>query len=228
MELKNSQDRQEPPQGLRRREPGQEPLYLRGVHRPEGGPGTHRRDLRGDGRWNEKEHAKLFFKHLASLAPGALEITATYPVVTGDTAAQLKAAFEGENEEWTALYPEFARIAREEGFPEIASAFDWVSKVEKEHEDRFPPPARPRGQRHRLPAGREDLLALPELRPHPRGGPWPPRPAPSASTPRPISNPSAKPSRGDRPGVVTSVRWSGAGNHAIMGCKVPPVADPDP
>jgi rubrerythrin len=86
---------------------------------------------------NEKEHAKLFFKHVASLAPGVIEITATYPAVAGDTAAQLKAAFEGENEEWSALYPEFARIAREEGFPEIARTFDLVAKVEKEHEARF-------------------------------------------------------------------------------------------
>ena len=86
---------------------------------------------------NEQEHAKLFFKHLAKLAPSAIEITASYPVVAGDTAAQLKAAYEGENEEWSDLYPEFARIAREEGFPEVASAFEWVSKVEKEHEDRF-------------------------------------------------------------------------------------------
>jgi rubrerythrin len=86
---------------------------------------------------NEKEHAKLFFKHLASLAPGVIEITATYPAVAGDTATQLKAAFEGENEEWTTLYSEFARIAREEGFTEVARTFDLVSKVEKEHEARF-------------------------------------------------------------------------------------------
>lgn len=86
---------------------------------------------------NEKEHAKLFFKHLAPLAPGMIEITASYPAVAGDTAAQLKAAYEGESEEWTALYPEFAKIAREEGFNDIARAFDLVSKVEKEHEARF-------------------------------------------------------------------------------------------
>ena len=86
---------------------------------------------------NEKEHAKLFYKHLASLAPSALEITAGYPIVAGDTAAQLRAAVSGENEEWTALYPEFAKIAREEGFLEAAKAFEWVAKVEKEHEARF-------------------------------------------------------------------------------------------
>lgn len=86
---------------------------------------------------NEKEHAKVFFKHLAPLAPGSVEILASYPVVAGDTTAQLTAAVAGENEEWSKLYPEFARVAREEGFDAVAKAFDWVSKVEKEHESRF-------------------------------------------------------------------------------------------
>ena len=86
---------------------------------------------------NEKEHARLFYVHLARLAPAALEITAAYPVVAGDTAAQLKAACEGENEEWSALYPEFARIAKEEGFADVARTFEWIAKVEKEHEARF-------------------------------------------------------------------------------------------
>jgi rubrerythrin len=86
---------------------------------------------------NEKEHAKLFSNHLTPLAPSAIEITATYPAVGGDTAAHLKAAFEGEREEWTEIYPEFARIAREEGFNEIARTFEWIAKVEKEHEARF-------------------------------------------------------------------------------------------
>jgi rubrerythrin len=86
---------------------------------------------------NEKEHAKLFFSRLAALAPGAIEITASYPAVAGDTAAQLLAAFQGEKEEWSELYPEFARVAREEGFTEIARTFELVAKVEKEHEDRF-------------------------------------------------------------------------------------------
>jgi rubrerythrin len=86
---------------------------------------------------NEKEHAKQFYRHLAALAPSALEIQAAYPVVAGDTAAQLRAAVSGENEEWTALYPEFAKIAREEGFADAAKTFEWVGKVEKEHEARF-------------------------------------------------------------------------------------------
>ena len=86
---------------------------------------------------NEREHAKLFFRHLSPLAPSALEITASYPIVAGDAAAQLKAAFEGENEEWSQLYPEFARIAREEGFADIARTFTLIARVEKDHEARF-------------------------------------------------------------------------------------------
>ena len=86
---------------------------------------------------NEREHARLFYQHLAKLAPAALEITAGYPVVAGDTKAQLEAACRGENEEWSALYPEFARIAREEGFNDVARTFEAIAKVEKEHEERF-------------------------------------------------------------------------------------------
>ena len=86
---------------------------------------------------NEREHAGLFYKHLATLAPSAIEITASYPIVSGDTIAQLTAAYKGENEEWTMLYPEFARIAKEDGHNEIARTFEWIAKVEKEHESRF-------------------------------------------------------------------------------------------
>ena len=86
---------------------------------------------------NEQTHARLFYQELAQLAPAGLEITAGYPVVAGDTAAQLKAAVGGENEEWSALYPEFARIAKEEGFLSAARVFTAIAKVEKEHEDRF-------------------------------------------------------------------------------------------
>jgi rubrerythrin len=69
--------------------------------------------------------------------PDHVEITASYLAVAGDTAAQLAAAARGENDEWSTLYPEFARIAREEGFLEAARAFAQVSRVEKEHEARF-------------------------------------------------------------------------------------------
>ena len=86
---------------------------------------------------NEQEHARLFYAHLAPMATECIEITASYPVVAGDTQAQLKAAVDGENEEWVALYPAFAKVAREEGFNEVAKTFEWVSKVEKEHEARY-------------------------------------------------------------------------------------------
>lgn len=86
---------------------------------------------------NEKEHAKLFFAHLAPLAPGAIEIQAAYPVVAGDLKAQLTAAVNGEREEWEELYPEFAKIAKEEGFSDAAKTFELIAKIEKEHEERF-------------------------------------------------------------------------------------------
>jgi len=84
---------------------------------------------------NEKEHAKRFFKFLEG---GPVEITAVYPAgIIGTTLENLKAAAEGENEEWTALYPEFARIAEEEGYIQVAAAFKLISKVEKAHEERY-------------------------------------------------------------------------------------------
>ena len=84
---------------------------------------------------NEKEHAKRFFKFLEG---GAVEITATYPAgKIGTTLENLKEAAEGENEEWTELYPEFAKIAEEEGFKQIATAFKLIAKVEAEHEKRY-------------------------------------------------------------------------------------------
>lgn len=83
----------------------------------------------------EESHAKVFFKFLEG---GMVEITAAYPAgVIGTTAENLKASAEGENEEWTKLYPEFAEIAKEEGFPKIATAFKMIAKVEAEHEKRY-------------------------------------------------------------------------------------------
>ena len=83
----------------------------------------------------EKEHAKRFFKYLEG---GMVEITSSYPAgIISDTAANLMAAAEGENEEWTQLYPEFAKVADEEGFPEIAATFRNIAKVEAEHEKRY-------------------------------------------------------------------------------------------
>lgn len=84
---------------------------------------------------NEKEHAKRFFKFLEG---GMVEITAAYPAgIIGSTAENLKAAAEGENEEHTKLYPEFADIAEKEGFKEIAIAWRRIADVEKHHEERY-------------------------------------------------------------------------------------------
>ena len=84
---------------------------------------------------NEKEHAKLFFQ---ALPGGAVEITATYPAgVIGDTAANLKASADGEHEEWSMIYKDCAGVAEKEGFPEIATTFKMIAKVEKEHEARY-------------------------------------------------------------------------------------------
>ena len=71
---------------------------------------------------NEKEHAKLIFKFLCGI---------------GDTAENLKHAAEGENYEWTSMYKEFEKTAREEGFNDIAEFFGKVAAVEKEHEERY-------------------------------------------------------------------------------------------
>ena len=84
---------------------------------------------------NEKEHAKRFFKFLEG---GMAEFTATFPAGRiGTTAENLKAAAEGENEEWTKLYPGFADVAEQEGFREVASAFRYIAKVEVDHEKRY-------------------------------------------------------------------------------------------
>ncbi len=71
---------------------------------------------------NEKEHAKIWFKHLSGI---------------GTTEENLKAAAAGENEEWTDMYARMAREAREEGFDQIADLFEGVAAIEKEHEERY-------------------------------------------------------------------------------------------
>ena len=71
---------------------------------------------------NEKEHAKLWFKELEGI---------------GSTAENLKAAADGENYEWTDMYDEFAKVADEEGFPELAAKFRGVAAIEKHHEERY-------------------------------------------------------------------------------------------
>ena len=84
---------------------------------------------------NEKEHAKIFFKYLEG---GEVEITAAYPAGTiGDTRSNLTAAAAGENMEWTTLYADFAKVAKEEEFPEVARSFEQIAKVEMFHENRY-------------------------------------------------------------------------------------------
>jgi len=83
----------------------------------------------------EKAHAKTFFKFLEG---GEVEITASFPAgVIGTTEENLKAAAHGENEEWTDLYPAFAKVADEEGFPKIAAKFRAIATVEAAHEARY-------------------------------------------------------------------------------------------
>jgi rubrerythrin len=83
----------------------------------------------------EHEHAKIFFKFLDG---NPVEITATYPAGRiGTTIENLKASAEGENEEWTMLYPEFAKVAESEGFSKIAGAFKLIARVEAEHAKRY-------------------------------------------------------------------------------------------
>jgi rubrerythrin len=83
----------------------------------------------------EKEHAKRFFKFLEG---GMAEITASYPSgKIGSTKENLKAAAEGEHEEWNGIYQDFAEVAKAEGFPEIATAYKMIAKVEAEHERRY-------------------------------------------------------------------------------------------
>jgi len=84
---------------------------------------------------NEKEHAKIFFKYLEG---GDVEITAVYPAgVILDTKANLEEAAAGENMEWTVLYQDFSKTARDEGFAEVARSFEQIAKVENFHEARY-------------------------------------------------------------------------------------------
>ena len=84
---------------------------------------------------NEKEHAEVFFKHLQG---GDVEIIAEFPAgVIGTTAENLLAAAEGEKMEWGTLYPDSAKIAKKEGFPEVAASFETIGEVEAYHEKRY-------------------------------------------------------------------------------------------
>jgi len=83
----------------------------------------------------EKEHAERFWSFLQG---GAVEITAAYPAgKNGTTLENLDAAANGEEEEWKEIYPKFAKIARDEGFGDIATCFEHVSIAEKQHGKRY-------------------------------------------------------------------------------------------
>lgn len=84
---------------------------------------------------NEYEHAKIFFKYLEG---GDVEFCATYPAgKVKSTYDNLVMAANGENHEFEVLYPQFAKVAKEEGFPEIASMFKLIAKIEKHHHEKF-------------------------------------------------------------------------------------------
>lgn len=84
---------------------------------------------------NEREHAKIFFKYLEG---GDVEIEAAYPAgKIGTTAENLLAAANGEKMEWSKLYPDFEKVARKEGFNEIADSFKEIGEVEEHHEARY-------------------------------------------------------------------------------------------
>ena len=83
----------------------------------------------------EKEHAKRFFKFLEG---GDAEVSAAFPAGTiGTTLDTLHAAAAGEEHEWTEMYPGFAKVAREEGFEQVAKAFEAISIAEKQHHKRY-------------------------------------------------------------------------------------------
>lgn len=84
---------------------------------------------------NEKEHAKVFFKYLEG---GDVQITSVYPAGTiKDTKTNLQESAAGENMEWTAIYADFAKTAKNEGFSDIAASFEEIAKVERFHESRY-------------------------------------------------------------------------------------------
>lgn len=84
---------------------------------------------------NEKIHARMFLRYLEG---GDVQITATYPaVLIKDTKTNLEASADGEKMEWSTTYVNFAKTAREEGFPDVANTFEQIAKAEKFHESRF-------------------------------------------------------------------------------------------
>ena len=84
---------------------------------------------------NEKEHAKLFYKHIPNAEH--LTVTGTYPFFYGDTYENLKAAASGEREEWEILYKNSAQVAKDDGFDDIYRLFNNIVEIEKHHSHRF-------------------------------------------------------------------------------------------
>lgn len=83
---------------------------------------------------NEKEHAKLFYEHIGNTIG---QVNSSYPFELGTTKENLESAINGEKEEWSILYPEGEKVAREEGFDNIADTFHHVIEAEKHHEKRY-------------------------------------------------------------------------------------------
>lgn len=87
---------------------------------------------------NEEEHAKRFMKFLAEDLEGeALKVEWDFPVALADTASNLLSAAEGEHEEFVSMYPGYADVAEEEGYPMVAKAFREIATVERRHEERY-------------------------------------------------------------------------------------------
>jgi len=87
---------------------------------------------------NEKEHAKVFFKYLKECGGEAVPLEVEFPAgFIGTTEENLLQAAEGEKHEWSSMYPDFAKVAREEGFLEIAKSFEEIAEVEEQHEKRY-------------------------------------------------------------------------------------------
>jgi rubrerythrin len=87
---------------------------------------------------NEKEHAKIFFKHLQKSEGNPVEIIAKYPAgKISKTEENLLESANGEKMEWSSIYPHFAEVAKEEGFKDVADSFKQIGEVEEKHEERY-------------------------------------------------------------------------------------------
>lgn len=87
---------------------------------------------------NEKEHAKIFFKHLQKSGGNSVEIIAKYPAgKISKTEENLLESADGEKMEWSSIYPNFAEVAKKEGFKDVADSFKQIGEVEEKHELRY-------------------------------------------------------------------------------------------